>query len=87
MLLCTSQGYQWVKAENKGNTVEQAQEHCQACLFPPNDDSPADLLGSAAPTTFPAQAGKPLLLASDIALIQRERYALSASRAPPFFSL
>ncbi len=86
MLLCTSQGYKWVNVEQDGKTVEQAQEHCQACLFPHNDDSPSDLINSASANTFSKLASNDLLLASDIALLQRDNFALHLSRAPPVFS-
>ena len=86
ILLCTSQGYQWVNDEQDGNTVELAQKHCQACLFPHNDDSSADLINSAAANTFSKLTSNDLLLSSDIAPLQRDSFALHLSRAPPVFS-
>jgi len=86
MLLCTSQGYQWVNVEQGNNVIEQAQEHCQACLFPHSDDSSADLISSAYRNTFPKQVNRILLLADDAAVVQQARFTLSPSRAPPIFS-
>jgi hypothetical protein len=39
VLLCTSQGYQWVNVDSDSSSGEQAQQHCKLCLFPPSDDS------------------------------------------------
>ncbi len=85
VLLCTSQGYQWVSIEEQGSSEsKQSVYHCAFCLLNTDVDLPviirqSDWSGPVLTHQFAHISNAHFLLSTD-------RVYLHPSRAPPFLS-
>lgn len=83
VLLCTSQGYEWVDLETDSETGQSTQLHCKLCLFPPNDDNLSDFIVESYASTIFANS-QPLVAEIAYPLFKtRFAHQLAQSRAPP----
>lgn len=83
VLLCTSQGYEWVKVGTDSETGQSTQLHCKLCLFPPNDDNASDFIAESYASTIFFNS-QPLVPEIAYPLFKtRFAHQLAQSRAPP----
>ena len=83
VLLCTSQGYKWVKVDDQSRSSEQTQQHCKLCLFPSSEDNTNDFIADAK-TASPIEIRTRLRLNNWQPLLKNQLADLIAQgRAPP----
>lgn len=82
VLICTSQGYKWLKVENETSETERAQQHCKLCLFPPSEEHFDDVIANTSVDSsfsFEQITGFSL----EYQVISRFAYLVAQGRAPP----
>ncbi|GAA6136826.1 hypothetical protein NBRC116583_05730 [Arenicella sp. 4NH20-0111] len=83
VLLCTSQGYQWVEVESDSVGTQQPSQHCKLCLFPPSDDAFDKYLTSHPYNDVTLEESKLKQAATTTVVLSTFAYFLAQGRAPP----
>ncbi|GHA20903.1 hypothetical protein GCM10008090_33540 [Arenicella chitinivorans] len=83
VLLCTSQGYQWVSIEEQGSSEsKQSVYHCAFCLF--NTDVDLPIVNSVSDWSGPILAHQFLRQPNAHHLLSTDRVYRHPNRAPPY---
>lgn len=82
VLLCTSQGFEWVELEQAQLGSEPVEQHCVYCTAP-NDDPVPDQLDLVDAIQFYAQSQQVYPASLTTAALQQQLAFFTDSRAPP----
>jgi len=87
VLLCTSQGYEWVKVDSDTSNSLDTTQHCKLCLFPQSDNSVDGLVSAHSFISYDALHNQQSVFGEQSFLATQDYYFLAQGRAPPHFTL